>query len=588
MSNGDTVFVTDGTIIANDENYTVLMSGGNLRSLLVSYGQIIGHGFATLYMGAGSSVLENHGLIRNNDDSLNERPAVLIGTEGTHRIVNNGDISSAGRVLQISTVGPVSLSLQNHGLMQALYGHDMLRDAGYLNDVTVENSGILRGGAMALSGSGETYLDNSGVMEITSITAAAAYGLTLLNTGTIEGWETSFDYLADPGAIWIAGSVTADQIRNEGSIRGDLDVGEGDDVVHNSGQWVGDLLLGYGNDTLNGFGGRFDGVIDGGPGDDRIAVDDSTVALRGGDGSDTVIARADVLDVDGVELIWLLGADDLEVAGSGEAEQITGNFGGNYLSGAGGDDTINGGPGDDVILGGDGADSLIGGSGRDELTGDAGADRITGGAGNDLLYGGAGDDVLSGEDGADYIEGGDGEDILSGAFGNDTLLGGGENDYIVGQGNDDYIDAGEGDDVGLGGDGADTILGGAGRDTLSGDAGADVIQGGTGYDILIGKSGADTFVFDSVAEIDDGISDRIKDFEPGLDVIDVSGIDEEASFDFLGTAGFTGGGGMEIRYVMNSFGAALVYFDEDGDATSDGRLILLNVPNGVVADDFLL
>ena len=33
VANGDTVYVTDGTIIANDETYTVQMSGGSQRSL---------------------------------------------------------------------------------------------------------------------------------------------------------------------------------------------------------------------------------------------------------------------------------------------------------------------------------------------------------------------------------------------------------------------------------------------------------------------------------------------------------------------------------------------------------------------------
>lgn len=77
-----------------------------------------------------------------------------------------------------------------------------------------------------------------------------------------------------------------------------------------------------------------------------------------------------------------------------------------------------------------------------------------------------------------------------------------------------------------GGSGADTrsgsaqddmLLGGAGDDRLSGGAGDDVLHAGTGADRLTGGAGEDIFVFTA-----DGETDRIEDFELGIDRIDLS------------------------------------------------------------------
>src|SRR5574343_57852 len=62
------------------------------------------------------------------------------------------------------------------------------------------------------------------------------------------------------------------------------------------------------------------------------------------------------------------------------------------------------------------------------------------------------------------------------------------------------------------------IGGTAGRDSLTGTAGDDVIPGGIGSDTLTGGSGADQFVFSSLR---DGV-DTITDFQPGVDRIVLS------------------------------------------------------------------
>jgi Ca2+-binding RTX toxin-like protein len=67
-----------------------------------------------------------------------------------------------------------------------------------------------------------------------------------------------------------------------------------------------------------------------------------------------------------------------------------------------------------------------------------------------------------------------------------------------------------------GGAGDDMLLGRWGNDTLLGGPGQDVLVAGPGRDSLYGGAGADVFVFTA-----DGQPDTIRDFQPGLDRIDL-------------------------------------------------------------------
>lgn len=64
----------------------------------------------------------------------------------------------------------------------------------------------------------------------------------------------------------------------------------------------------------------------------------------------------------------------------------------------------------------------------------------------------------------------------------------------------------------------DMLIGQGGDDTLAGGAGDDVLIAGQGHDVLTGGAGADVFVFTA-----DGQADRITDFQPGIDRIDLGG-----------------------------------------------------------------
>ena len=98
---------------------------------------------------------------------------------------------------------------------------------------------------------------------------------------------------------------------------------------------------------------------------------------------------------------------------------------------------------------------------------------------------------------------------MRGNLGNDQLYGEADGDDLRGGGSKDALDGGAGDDFLYGDRGRDTVNGGTGNDRLSGGEG-----GG------IGDGFADVFVFGNAAS-NGGGTDRILDFENGLDTIDL-------------------------------------------------------------------
>jgi len=285
---------------------------------------------------------------------------------------------------------------------------------------------------------------------------------------------------------------------------------DGDNLINGT---PGDdiIIAGAGNDVINGRGG--DDVITAGDGDDNV---------RGGAGNDTFIieAKDDELPEEIQQAI-----DDI-VQFFGPFSPVLENFlnclvdrfvaaqgdGRDFYDGEGGSDTIDfsawsksvvldledgitrfsedtivnvenitGGEGDDVLSGNAKANVLRGNGGNDILDGEGGNDSLYGGTGNDKLFGVAGHDKLYGDEGDDELDGGQGNDELYGGEGNDILLGG---------------------------QGQDRLDGGAGNDELDGGAGNDILIGGLGDDILTGGAGSDQFVF---ASVEDGV-DTITDF----------------------------------------------------------------------------
>lgn len=179
------------------------------------------------------------------------------------------------------------------------------------------------------------------------------------------------------------------------------------------------------------------------------------------------------------------GTLDLDLFGTNNNDNMSGQDGNDLFRGFDGDDVVRTWGGNDTIIGGDGDDTAFGGTG------------------DDLIHGRVGDDELSGNIGNDRIVGGVGNDHIMGSVGNDALMGGTEHD---------------------------TIEGGHGRDRLEGQGGFDRLNGGMGNDVISGGRQADTFIFDNNFG-----NDRITDFDVANrhERIDLSGVDAITSFDDL-------------------------------------------------------
>ncbi|NGM23623.1 type I secretion C-terminal target domain-containing protein [Roseomonas stagni] len=210
--------------------------------------------------------------------------------------------------------------------------------------------------------------------------------------------------------------------------------------------------------------------------------------------------------------------------------------------------------GDDTIFGGLRADSLSGAQGNDYLLGDTGVGATVGGAdvingfdGDDRIHAGAAADTVLGGTGADKIYGDDGDDILAG-------------DRNV----------------------SETIEGG--DDTIFGGSGADILFGGNGADQLWGGEGADVFIYGHERESVRGAADRIRDFQRGVDKIDLIEIVDGAAF--LGSASFTVTGYSQLR-VEGVAGVQYVQLDIDGNGLSDME-IEVSGSGRLSAGDFLL
>jgi predicted outer membrane repeat protein len=121
---------------------------------------------------------------------------------------------------------------------------------------------------------------------------------------------------------------------------------------------------------------------------------------------------------------------------------------------------------------------------------------------------------FSGSGEADTTRGSNRADRMMGKGGDDNLNGSGGNDQMIG---------GQGDDKLIGGRNHDLLRGQAGDDQLLGKAGSDILIGGAGNDTMTGGSGKDMFVFESLTDK----IDTITDFNSAEDVIDLRPLFDE-------------------------------------------------------------
>lgn len=312
------------------------------------------------------------------------------------------------------------------------------------------------------------------------------------------------------------------------------------------------LLAGDGNDTLDGGAGA--DQLAGGAGDDLyLVVDagDSVVELES-QGVDSVYSSVNLVLADQVENLLLQGYANLDGAGNGLDNTLTGNAGANHLSGMAGNDVLDAGAGDDLLDGGAGDDTLAGGLGDDVYMVDEAGDSVRelAGAGDDTVHstvdytlpdqvenlildamamkgvGNALENHLVGNQADNWLDGGTGADLLEGGTGSDSYVVDSVADRVVElAGGVDDVDrifssinytVAPGDNIErvlLTGNADLTLTGDDAANRLYGNNGNNLIDGGGGGDTMDGGAGDDVYLVDTIDDTvtdDDGGNDSVR------------------------------------------------------------------------------
>ncbi|MFL9841938.1 hypothetical protein ABS767_13265 [Sphingomonas sp. ST-64] len=309
--------------------------------------------------------------------------ATLMGDHGVTSITN-----AAGG--SIEATGAMSTALLIAGLDDEGYGSTSVDAA--LRLFELNNLGTIRGGADTVID--DRYFDAAGVL------------LKAPNGAEGEG-----------GSYSIAGGIqtinTTDMVRNltGGTIIGNVDLADGDDVFENYGTLQGDLRLGEGDDRfVYAASGTFTGTAYGGAGNDTLIVD----ATGGGTINFDQFREFEILGQRGSGSITIRGTTDLEtlsMAGSNVTVVAGTRFQTQGAIALAGSDAA-----ESVTVSGTIGGGLDMGGGNDTVTLNAGGvveGDIDLGAGDDRL-------VLAGGTATGLIDGGDGIDTVAFQITQDT------------------------------------------------------------------------------------------------------------------------------------------------------------------------
>jgi Ca2+-binding RTX toxin-like protein len=516
-----------------------------------------GTGQTTIYGGEGSALLTDSVggadlLVAGGGDDT------LIGTGADTLVAGTGDAYMAGAgnctYLFHSDFGQVEIGATS-GTVTLEFASDVdpadlsltaeLTATGLASLVIDGPQGSIQvDGGLAPNAISSITFDDPQTLTLTQLiqaqsAAGSAFGTQIAGANG----DLIFD-VADGDAI-VAGSG-ADTISAWGN--GDtLTAGSGGDLIYAEGN--NDLVYGgAGFDTLDALGAGT--TLVGGTGSTLFEVNDTTDVVQVGTshGSDTIAASVSYTLATNVDVLTLVGTENLTGTGNADAS--------NVITANAGNDTLVAGSGNDTLVGGAGNNRLVAGSGNDLLRSGSGVDTLVAGSGTALMDGNAGDtylfnsgfghdeiDQLSGtgtvqfgdgivagdltvglvetgggppaltiQDGSGSItiDGGLGASISGFAFSDGSTLSlsqlltqahvesstiAGANGNLIFNG-----DAGASIVGGLGNDtiyayGAnDTVEAGAGNQQLFGENAGDILIGGTGSDSLYGGLGNDIFV----------------------------------------------------------------------------------------------
>lgn len=233
-----------------------------------------------------------HGITGANDTLIvNEAGGVIIGRNGSGI---NYDTEAAD--------GDGYVTVINHGLISGRYdgfgdgdgdGVDVdylvnIRNTGTIEGAGADNiddfaDGIAAGGGLIRNeATGTIYGEYNGILIDDGDRNGAYAETSLVNDGSIEatlGYGVRFigdfdDTVINHGTISTAATIALDvgggddNVRNNGSILGDVDLGVGNDIYRGTGTVSGTIWAGEGNDVIVGGAGAE--MIAGGAGQDRL------------------------------------------------------------------------------------------------------------------------------------------------------------------------------------------------------------------------------------------------------------------------------------------------------------------------------
>jgi Ca2+-binding RTX toxin-like protein len=297
---------------------------------------------------------------------------------GIHEVfgVSNNVINVRGLINAPSTTQGFGEAILSEGLgtkINIAHSGTLLGDYGVIirrDDAITTNSGQIVTDQFAYSTSGEhsTFINN-GFIKSHSAVEVAADDFTFKNgaDGNIVATDTGL--IVDSGYSLVT-------IINHGTFvtRGEnlISSNDGKEHIVNDGVMHGWIMLGGGDDIYDGRGGKLNGVIGGGDGDDTVYVSDPKTKYEeaANAGTDTVKSMISYTLGENVENLKLIGKGDSDGVGSYGDNEIHGNIGNNRLYGLTGVDQLAGGKGNDILTGGSLADTFVysSGDGKDRIT----------------------------------------------------------------------------------------------------------------------------------------------------------------------------------------------------------------------------
>ncbi|MBF9233057.1 calcium-binding protein [Microvirga alba] len=444
---------------------------------------------------------------------------------------------------------------------------------------TIGSGGIVYGSLYGMAlGNGSATVQNGGTIAngknwgcaILYSSPSSAEGLTVFNSGEILGATGSGNGV---GAIWAEG-FGADTVVNTGRIRGNVSLGDGNDLYFGKGGTVEGIIdLGFGDNQAYG-----------GAGSETFTALTGNDTIDGGDGIDTFTISEVALTLDlsvtgpqntGLGMDVIRNIENI-VSGIG-SDKLTGNALANVFDSKSGFDTLDGGGGDDQLFGGTGDDKLFGGEGNDTLDG---------GQGNDTVDGGAGYDTVTFRD-AETLNRAVTLDLSNpsspgNTYGADTyinveaFLGTKLGDTFTGDALGNLFDGAAGNDTLRGGGGDDTLIGGAGADRMEGGVGNDKFYVDNAGDVVVEIAGGG--VDEVVASISYALTDQVENLSAaatGALTLTGNGLDNNikgnAANNVLngGAGADTLDGGAGADHMLGGSGNDTYHVDNTGDVVTE-------------------